>query len=953
MATHAEEPHVPISASQEPEQPAATNPPGHHATFADEIHRLIELPPLDPPARSTSSAHRKNDDENSNDNDGPHRPAGVLESHVFVGPPPPGSEEMDLLRSAKKRAGGSILGAMRSQLLERGQSDGVRAMLSTGSLASARSSDDRLEDHVDDQAGLSSTALPSTASGMFRLASRLKTWERAAVADRQLRDQGSIRDVLCKPLKRRSHRDISFLMRMLSDNAFFENLGDQELVRKLCAVITYEKIEDSTCVFLQGELGKKFYIILSGHVSLHQKMTHEQLNEDRVLASRAQTAGAAGGRGPRLLKRDVEKRAAAESAHAAAIAAAMAVGTTPGADAGSDGDGDDPGDRGHHGHHGARRHRRRSEGSDDEAGSGWKTHVTDPYGATISLAEHLFLNEMFAGDAFGELSLATGELRAATVVARAPTELLVIGKEDYDDILKAHHTKQITDLRTFAQGIAPLRHLAADGRNFINIATFFKRAKFSHNSVIVREGDRAAGLIFIRSGACVVSRQCTVARTWLRGALPHKTFENHSVDLATLTPGEYFGDVPLLLKRANRTHPYTVIASGEVQCYTMSDAEFTRSVRGRSYAKFLEMANARHDHLQERFTQLCTGIGALGAAAQFRPSVYDTVRHHSEQSLAGGPSAASPSALGAKQAGDISSIRAFKFTGGASLPLLSPRFSRLVRGDAGAGAAARGDTQDGSVVVTAAQDISVDAAAAGTPGAKTPRAKGRGQDERGGKGKDERPDGAADVVIDVRPEDAEILWEPPPVTRLKLKVHREFASLPASPAALSRTGRKIQRGTVNAERSAFALEVVLDGALDGIERAIPVAAPRTPRIVSFGLTTEVSESEKRTRFVNTLNMDLYRRRTDTLDHNTAEETRQLKLEAERRARLQKAWKKKETHAKKFDFIEKFDMKSFLPPSIQKGLLFQNFVPQSRISKRDWNAVRVSQQSSTVQGLDDD
>src|SRR5208283_2205204 len=73
------------------------------------------------------------------------------------------------------------------------------------------------------------------------------------------------------------------------------------------------------------------------------------------------------------------------------------------------------------------------------------------------------LAELGEGDAFGEMALLSGEPRTATIQSAAQTDLLEIGKEDFDRLV-AHDHQLATAVRRLSHERA-IRNLSSGGTN--------------------------------------------------------------------------------------------------------------------------------------------------------------------------------------------------------------------------------------------------------------------------------------------------------------------------------------------------------------------------------------------------------------------------------------------------------------------------------------------------------
>ena len=90
-----------------------------------------------------------------------------------------------------------------------------------------------------------------------------------------------------------------------------------------------------------------------------------------------------------------------------------------------------------------------------------------------------------------------------------------------------------------------------DGRELDSIASSFKERSYSEGETIAREGSGGIGFFVIEEGRAKVTRE--------------------GQDLATLGPGDYFGEVALIDEGARTA---SVTAETDLRCYGLTSWEF-------------------------------------------------------------------------------------------------------------------------------------------------------------------------------------------------------------------------------------------------------------------------------------------------------------------------------------------------------------------------------------------
>ena len=218
-------------------------------------------------------------------------------------------------------------------------------------------------------------------------------------------------NILGKEIDTRSHGNIEMVRRFVARIPFFQQLSRSNQT-ELCRVMRQEKHEGNAhkIIFQEGWLGGSFYVIISGQVSVHQR-----LKVDEVVAA---TGGG--------------KEAGGEVA-----------GDTAGDTAG-DIAGDTAGD--------TAKDVTEDTSEDDTAGGGGESKKQSPfdrsapaYQTVVALRFQSSLDEKYGpavaelrhGDSFGEKALHVTGVRNATIICQSDIVLLmVIDRESYNRIIK-------------------------------------------------------------------------------------------------------------------------------------------------------------------------------------------------------------------------------------------------------------------------------------------------------------------------------------------------------------------------------------------------------------------------------------------------------------------------------------------------------------------------------------
>ncbi|MBI5290614.1 MAG: cyclic nucleotide-binding domain-containing protein [Chloroflexi bacterium] len=197
------------------------------------------------------------------------------------------------------------------------------------------------------------------------------------------------------------------------------------------------------------------------------------------------------------------------------------------------------------------------------------------------------VNELVSGDYFGEAALLTGEPRNATVCALTPVEALSLSKRDFDRLVRAGFEGG-AKIDAVLKRIGLLRRipLFADFESYELklVAAQLETQEAEAGATIIRQGEVGDKFYIVEAGEAAVR---------LRGP------DGAEVERARLGPGDYFGEIALLM---DVPRVASVVAVGAARLLTLNAAAFNELVRESRSAKLaLERAGSRRALSNEQF----------------------------------------------------------------------------------------------------------------------------------------------------------------------------------------------------------------------------------------------------------------------------------------------------------------------------------------------------------------
>ncbi len=370
-------------------------------------------------------------------------------------------------------------------------------------------------------------------------------------------------------------------------------------------MVKYVKMGRLGMVFRQGDVGDKFYIIYSGSVAIYVKPQEDA--EAPAAISAEQQAALDKAREEQKAKEAAKKKAAKKNAKKgkkkkdgkgkqAADGGGGGGGSSPGGGGGGGEDADQDGDGGGDG-----------DGDEDDDGGNEGPEVT-----LEDLDDELYTNLDYdlaylgnrvaalpAGLSFGELALMNTEPRTASIICLEDTEFMTVEKADYDRILKTVMQAKLKKKEEYFLQVSVLRN--ASSKYLAMMSYFFIPRKFQRNSVLIRQGDAADSVYFVRKGRCRIVYHTEITYDTFEYPTKIETRDTKVFDLANIGPHEYFGEYALL---EGVPQPFTIIAETDVKLYEINNSDFRKKTGKRMIATFKAAGLTRMKWFEKRIEEV-------------------------------------------------------------------------------------------------------------------------------------------------------------------------------------------------------------------------------------------------------------------------------------------------------------------------------------------------------------
>jgi CRP-like cAMP-binding protein len=415
-----------------------------------------------------------------------------------------------------------------------------------------------------------------------------------------------ISSILRIPPSFRSPQHIDSLVKLTSDVDFFKKIGQEQkssdVHKECCKVMTLEEYSDGDYIFKFGEKGDKFYIILSGSVSV-KVPTKKKLTVSKTTAQKIETlleSSSESDDNDSVLESDVRKINRHVTVNVAEIISAINPLSTLRSDEGDN-------------------KKIILDNEEKRLLNAFRGKVRKEQRILMGIIKRSELNEieievedlnevkvLYAGSSFGELALLSERPRSATIEALERSSFLVLNKHNFTIILGEIAEKRLNTMTKFLYEMAYFNTRSKSA--LIKLAYFFQTKKYSKSQVIFRENDCVDGVYFIKEGEVTITKRSKESRSQVSLHEPFfkipKRISKLGSDLKIIIKGprESFGGYELLENIEFRAYS-CICSSPSVELLYLSKALLLSRVPHLDLLR--DLIIDEHRRIMERYKLVC------------------------------------------------------------------------------------------------------------------------------------------------------------------------------------------------------------------------------------------------------------------------------------------------------------------------------------------------------------
>ncbi|TMW68681.1 hypothetical protein Poli38472_006149 [Pythium oligandrum] len=170
-------------------------------------------------------------------------------------------------------------------------------------------------------------------------------------------------------------------------------------------------------------------------------------------------------------------------------------------------------------------------------------------------------------ECFGDVGLlTTDQVRTASVVASEKSLCMKIDRETYLDLRKSNSDQELREKIKFIIQMVAFEHW--DGDSILRLTGRMERLNFSYNDVVIKEGDPAGYVFFVKHGECRLVKRYPMLRVNKQACF---------AEIGAISSRSYFGVYEVITGAANAQFS-VLVSSPTAILYRMDRVDFRQTV---------------------------------------------------------------------------------------------------------------------------------------------------------------------------------------------------------------------------------------------------------------------------------------------------------------------------------------------------------------------------------------
>lgn len=229
----------------------------------------------------------------------------------------------------------------------------------------------------------------------------------------------------------------------------------------------------------------------------------------------------------------------------------------------------------------------------------------------IELDDFVEIGILYNGNSFGELALISERPRSATIEVRERSSFFVLNKADFTVILGDIAEKRLNSLIKFLQNVTLFQSRSKS--SLVKLAYYFQPRRYKRGQVIYKEHDQVDGIYLIKDGEITVTKKRLLPFSETPSVFSSSPFDflgkqckkkSNMADVKIIikAANQFFGGYEIFRYIESRVYTCTC-TSATSECYYMSKMSFLSRVPHLDLVR--DPTFEDHERVMQRYKELC------------------------------------------------------------------------------------------------------------------------------------------------------------------------------------------------------------------------------------------------------------------------------------------------------------------------------------------------------------